>query len=604
MAKGCRKFLKQSRKMALKPNNVKSSTADLSPVNGETLSAFSMYKSKTPDIGMKPKKRRGRPKKKPNSTLPKTADTENATDCMGKEKTASAKPKFNMVALKEEPTSLKEELKPDTMKSLKKKLDSPIVGILKKSKTVDNLDNGVDVDLENSNVLRTACMDSRKEGREVFEWLIAPHSLDVFLSDFWEKKPLHISRRHDSYYKFILTIRSIDKILRQEVLKFTENIDITSYDNGVRETHNPVGRALPHVVWDFYTNKCSVRILNPQTYFPRIHTLNASLQEYFNCFVGANLYLTPPDSQGFAPHYDDIEAFVLQIEGKKLWKIYAPLSQDEVLPRISSKNFTPEEVGNPIMEVVLEAGDVLYFPRGFIHQATTIEGEYSLHVTISTYQKHSWADYFEKLLPQALETAIQNDVEFRKGVPFDLYQNLGLIHSDSKSPRRKEIFNQINTLLGRLTKHLPCDYAADEVFKGFVHDALPPIIPENERHLTVFGDSDRINVNGVLKNRVEIQLDTEVKILRANILRMVTEEDSIRLYHSIENSKVYHENEIQFLEIDDDVAPCVETLINTYPNFIAVKDLNIDNDDSKLQLVGALWERGLVKCKYPLEFIN
>lgn len=66
--------------------------------------------------------------------------------------------------------------------------------------------------------------------------------------------------------------------------------------------------------------------------------------------------------------------------------------------------------------------------------------------------------------------------------------------------------------------------------------------------------------------------------------RMVSEEDTVRLYHSIENSKVYHENEIQFLEIDENVAPCVETLINTYPNFIAVKDLNINNDDSKLQV--------------------
>jgi bifunctional lysine-specific demethylase and histidyl-hydroxylase NO66 len=30
---------------------------------------------------------------------------------------------------------------------------------------------------------------------------------------------------------------------------------------------------------------------------------------------GANVYLTPPGQQGFAPHYDDIEAFLLQIEG-------------------------------------------------------------------------------------------------------------------------------------------------------------------------------------------------------------------------------------------------------------------------------------------------
>ena len=45
------------------------------------------------------------------------------------------------------------------------------------------------------------------------------------------------------------------------------------------------------------------------------------------------MYLTPPDSQGFAPHFDDIDAFVLQLEGKKLWKVYAPRSEREMLPR-------------------------------------------------------------------------------------------------------------------------------------------------------------------------------------------------------------------------------------------------------------------------------
>ena len=34
-------------------------------------------------------------------------------------------------------------------------------------------------------------------------------------------------------------------------------------------------------------------------------------------------YLTPPGSQGFAPHYDDIEAIVIQLEGRKHWKLYA-----------------------------------------------------------------------------------------------------------------------------------------------------------------------------------------------------------------------------------------------------------------------------------------
>ena len=56
-------------------------------------------------------------------------------------------------------------------------------------------------------------------------------------------------------------------------------------------------------------------------------------------------YLTPPGTQGFAPHYDDIEAFVLQLEGKKHWKVYQPVVNltdpdnkiDERLPRMSSR---------------------------------------------------------------------------------------------------------------------------------------------------------------------------------------------------------------------------------------------------------------------------
>ena len=32
----------------------------------------------------------------------------------------------------------------------------------------------------------------------------------------------------------------------------TENVDITTYVDGKRETHNPVGRAYAPVVWDYY----------------------------------------------------------------------------------------------------------------------------------------------------------------------------------------------------------------------------------------------------------------------------------------------------------------------------------------------------------------
>ena len=49
----------------------------------------------------------------------------------------------------------------------------------------------------------------------------------------------------------------------------------------------------------------------------------SNLEHEFGCMVGSNAYLTPGGSQnqGFAPHYDDIEAFILQLEGYKHWRV-------------------------------------------------------------------------------------------------------------------------------------------------------------------------------------------------------------------------------------------------------------------------------------------
>lgn len=445
--------------------------------------------------------------------------------------------------------------------------------------------------------------NSSEEGLKAFKWMIAPYNPDEFLNRVWEKKPLHIARKKPNYYKEIISTPIIDDMLRSENIQFTKNIDITSYISGKRETHNPEGRALPHLVWDYYLNGCSIRLLNPQTYIPKLHLLNATMQEFFHSFVGANAYLTPPDSQGFAPHYDDIEAFILQTEGKKHWRIYKPRAENETLPRTSSKNFDQDEIGAPIMEVILEAGDMLYFPRGYIHQGITIDGEHSLHVTVSMYQKHSWADLFEKLIPAALHIAIEENIELRRGLPFDIYDNFGLVHSDMRSLRREEITELIKTLFEKIKEHLPIDDAVDQMMKNYQHDVLPPVLSDLEKTVTVYGDTDVMIENGQVINRVEISLDTRIRLLRKNILRMVSE-DKIRLYYYTENSLEYHGNELSFLEIEEDFAPAVETLITTYPEYVSVENLDIPNDTDKLQLSDALWSRGLIMTEYPLDNID
>ncbi|XP_012259857.2 ribosomal oxygenase 1 [Athalia rosae] len=446
--------------------------------------------------------------------------------------------------------------------------------------------------------------NSINQGKKLFKWLISPLPLETFYRTSWEIAPLYIKRNTPEYYKHVMSTPMIDSILRKYYLQFTKNVDVTSYSDGKRETHNPIGRALPSVVWDYYMNGCSVRLLNPQTFIPKLHVLNATLQEYFGCLVGANAYLTPPNTQGFAPHYDDIEAFILQIEGKKRWRLYKPRSDDEFLPRLSSDNFDQSEIGDPIMDIVLEAGDLLYFPRGTIHQGETIDDTHSLHVTLSTFQRNSWGDFFEKLVPVTLAQAIATDVEFREGLPLDYLQHAGLAHVNKDSIDRTKFIRRTQYLLSKLVQYIDVDKAADEMAKKHIHDFLPPMLTGEERECSVYEDGERMTEGGVIVNRIEIEPDTKIKLVRAQCIRLVQEPDGLRVYYSNENSKEYRELELQYLEITPELAPAIEEIIQKYPNYIKVEDLPIEGEDNKIQVVRDLWEKGILITDEPLEVIE
>ena len=56
---------------------------------------------------------------------------------------------------------------------------------------------------------------------------------------------MRVSRELSENYNYIC-------LSLQEDIKFTENLDVVSYENGKRETHNIDGRAHAAVVWDYY----------------------------------------------------------------------------------------------------------------------------------------------------------------------------------------------------------------------------------------------------------------------------------------------------------------------------------------------------------------
>ncbi|KAJ8984383.1 hypothetical protein NQ317_003531 [Molorchus minor] len=440
--------------------------------------------------------------------------------------------------------------------------------------------------------------DPSPDGLRLFKWLIAPLTPKTFFERYWERETLFVGRNRASYYGNILTTEKLDGIFREFPLYYTRNVDVVSYENGIKEVHNEEGRVVASALYDFYSNGCSIRVLNPQTYDQKVHLLIATLQEYFGAMVGTNVYLTPPGSQGFAPHYDDIEAFILQLEGRKHWKLYKPSGSD-VLARNSSPNLKHENIGKPFLEVTLNAGDLLYFPRGTIHEGRTDPDAHSLHITVSVYQHNSYADLLGHILPDALKKAANEDLEFRKGLPFNYLKHIGWVNRDSSSKERSFIINKVEALMQTLTEYVDVDQAADKLGKKFMYDSMPPVLSKREAIHTAKYDGDFMR-DGKVLNRVEIGMDTEVRLLRYHCIRLVIEDDTPKIYYNTDNAKVYHGEEEQVLAIDHQLIPGVEILQKSYPEFIEVEDLPIDDNIAKAQLVSDLWERGLLVTNGPL----
>uniref|UniRef100_A0A8C3RP46 Bifunctional lysine-specific demethylase and histidyl-hydroxylase n=1 Tax=Chelydra serpentina TaxID=8475 RepID=A0A8C3RP46_CHESE len=435
---------------------------------------------------------------------------------------------------------------------------------------------------------------------KLFEWLIAPISPQQFFEQSWEKKPLLIQRHNPAYYQGFFSTATFDAILRDNDVQFGVNLDVTSYVDGTRETHNPVGRALPAVVWDFYRNGCSLRMLNPQAFSTTVWQFLSILQEQFGSMAGANTYLTPAGTQGFAPHYDDIEAFVIQLEGKKHWRVYGPRDDTEVLPQFSSCNFAQEVIGEPILETILEAGDLLYFPRGFIHQGDCLPDAHSLHITVSSYQRNSWGDLLEKLLPAALQMAVEEDVEYRQGLPIDYLEYMGVLNSDVVDSRRGAFIERVQNLIKKLVDYAPIDAAVDQKAKLFLHDCLPPVLTEHERALSIHGVPARWEDGDVRDADIPIKKGTQVRLLRQGIIRLCNEGNGVLLYYTTENSRVYHKEEPKYLEIDPEFTDGIEFLLSSYPKYVCVETLPCGTLDDKISLATFLFEKGLLITKKPL----
>lgn len=154
----------------------------------------------------------------------------------------------------------------------------------------------------------------------------------------------------------------------------------------------------------FEDNGLTVQFYQPQRFSDPLWYLQSAFERVFGCLAGASAYLTPANNQGLAPHYDHVCVFVLQTEGSKTWRLYQP-SDEIALAEEHSPDLARDQLGQP-QQVVLQPGDVLYMPRGTVHEAVAgTTSHHSTHVTISVYHKHNYKNFVASMMPLLLDKA-------------------------------------------------------------------------------------------------------------------------------------------------------------------------------------------------------
>jgi hypothetical protein len=129
---------------------------------------------------------------------------------------------------------------------------------------------------------------------------------------------------------------------------------------------------------------------------PELGAFCRSLERTLGHPAQVNAYYTPRAAQGLPVHHDTHDVFVLQVSGEKRWLVYEPALE---LP-LRNQKYTAEmgSPGEPVHDLVLRPGDMLYLPRGWLHEALTSESD-SLHLTVGV-NVVTWLDAFKSALEE------------------------------------------------------------------------------------------------------------------------------------------------------------------------------------------------------------
>ncbi|MGL5046885.1 MAG: JmjC domain-containing protein [Shewanella sp.] len=195
-------------------------------------------------------------------------------------------------------------------------------------------------------------------------------NLDIaqFLSEYWQKKPLLIKNAFPQFEDPISADELAGLACEEEI---SSRIVVTK-DNDWEVVQGPFEDydSYGETHWQLLVQAVNHWYPDSQ---PLVEALRFLPDWRFDDLMAS--FATP--SGGVGPHVDNYDVFIIQGEGERRWTVGDNTPQQR---RGGSPNSPLVEDFTPIIDVVLEKGDMLYIPPGFPHcgETLTVAMSYSI----------------------------------------------------------------------------------------------------------------------------------------------------------------------------------------------------------------------------------
>lgn len=211
----------------------------------------------------------------------------------------------------------------------------------------------------------------------------------TFYSDYFEKQYYHLSKvvRDETF-----TWRELDELLfrldpqNQEDIRVILDGNVSSVDYSLRyQDLDDIRHKIAPVKLQKLLKSGGTVVMNRLDLKNQaIASMCQKISDQYNLKTVSNGYLALGGNGTFGKHWDTHDVFALQLIGRKHWRVYQP-TFPLPLEHQKSRHIKDSCPEIPVFDGILNAGDMLYIPRGWWHEAMPLKEEATFHLAIGAH---------------------------------------------------------------------------------------------------------------------------------------------------------------------------------------------------------------------------